>query len=165
MDDSAAQARREAARRENIKKGLVIVNTGEGKGKTTAALGLLMRAWGRDMKVGMMQFLKHENARFGEILAARKMGIELVPTGDGFTWTSKDINESQARSLAGWERAQPLIAEGGYDVFVLDEFTYPLHYGWLNTDEVIGWLRENKPPMLHLVITGRYAPPAADRLC
>src|SRR5262245_57146391 len=86
------RAARAASRREHIKKGLVIVNTGDGKGKTTAALGILMRAWGRDMRLGGVQFFKHENASFGELKATERMGIQLTPMGDGFTWTSKDID-------------------------------------------------------------------------
>lgn len=152
-------AHQRAARARNLKKGLVIVNTGDGKGKTTAALGILMRAWGRDLRVGMMQFLKHENARFGEIRAAAKMGIEIIPTGDGFTWTSRDLDETAARAIHAWHLAQARITSGNYDVLVLDEFTYPLHYGWLDVNEVIAWLRAHKPPQLHLIITGRYAPP------
>ncbi len=140
------------------KKGLLIVNTGDGKGKTTAALGVLFRAWGRDMRVCMFQFLKHENASFGENKAARKLGIEITPIGDGFTWISRDINKSVARAQHGWELAKQRISSGDYDIIILDEFTYLLHYGWLNTNDVIVWLRENKPPMLHLIITGRYAP-------
>lgn len=148
----------ENQRQRREKKGLVIVNTGKGKGKTTAALGVMMRAWGRDMRVGMLQFLKHEKARFGEIKAAKKMGIEIIPTGDGFTHLSQDLNETEARARYGWQMAKEYISNGRYDVFVLDEFTYPLYYGWLDENEVVDWLRQNKPPMLHLIITGRYAP-------
>ena len=154
----SAEERRQAARRKNLKKGLVIVNTGEGKGKTTAALGVMTRAWGRNMRVGLIQFLKHENAKFGEIRAAEKMDVEWIGLGDGWTWTSKDMDETQARAVAGWEVAQQHIVSGDYDVFIMDEFTYPLHYGWLDVNEVVGWLGENKPEMLHIVITGRYAP-------
>ncbi|HID33202.1 MAG TPA: cob(I)yrinic acid a,c-diamide adenosyltransferase [Anaerolineae bacterium] len=147
-------------RRASKKKGLVIVNTGNGKGKTTAALGVLLRAWGRGMKVGVIQFLKSSTARYGEIKAARMLDIDWVITGDGWTWTSRDLDVSAALARHGWELAQKRIAEGGYDVLILDEFTYPLHFGWLDTDEVIAWLRDHKPPMLHLIITGRYAPQA-----
>jgi cob(I)alamin adenosyltransferase len=154
------EQRRQAVRRTKIKKGLVIVNTGEGKGKTTAALGIMLRAWGRKMRVGLIQFLKHENARFGEIQAAERMGIERIGLGDGWTWTSRDMAETKARAVAGWKLAQTHIVSGAYDVLILDEFTYPLHYGWLDTETVIDWLREYKPAMLHLIITGRYAPPA-----
>jgi cob(I)alamin adenosyltransferase len=143
-----------------MKKGLVIVNTGAGKGKTTAALGILMRAWGRNMRVGGIQFFKHENASFGEIKAAQRMGIELKPMGDGFTWTSRNMDETQARALHGWQTAQQKISSAAYDIFLLDEFTYVLDFGWLDAAEVVAWLRQHKPPMLHLVVTGRNAPPA-----
>jgi cob(I)alamin adenosyltransferase len=142
-----------------LKKGLVIVNTGNGKGKTTAALGILMRAWGRDMRLGGIQFFKHENASFGELKAAERMGIELTPMGDGFTWTSRDLDETQAKALHGWEVAKQKIASGNYDIFLLDEFTYLMSFGWLATSDVVAWLRANKPETLHLIITGRDAPP------
>ncbi len=144
-------------RRTSKKKGLVILNTGNGKGKTTAALGILMRAWGRGMKVGVIQFLKNEQARYGEIKAAKKMGIDWVATGDGWTWTSRDLDESVSRARHGWELAKDHILNGGYDVLLLDEFTYTIHFQWLDETEVIQWLQANKPPMLHLIITGRYA--------
>lgn len=155
-----AQARREAARQAKKQKGLVMVHTGTGKGKTTAALGVLTRAWGRDMRLGGIQFFKHENAHFGELRACERMGIELTPMGDGFTWTSRDMDETQAKALHGWAVAQQKILSGNYDIFLLDEFTYVLHFGWVGTSEVVTWLREHKPPMLHLIITGRDAPPA-----
>jgi cob(I)alamin adenosyltransferase len=158
---AAAQARRAAVRRERKKKGLVIVNTGTGKGKTTAALGVMTRAWGRKMKIGVLQFLKNENARFGEIKASERMGdIDWIATGDGWTWTSHDMDETEARARHGWSIAQERIRAANYDLLILDEFTYPLHYGWLDAGEVIAWLEANKPPALHLIITGRYAPQA-----
>jgi len=139
-------------------KGLVIVNTGNGKGKTTAAIGLLTRAWGRDMRLGGIQFLKHEKASYGELRAFERMGITLTPVGDGFTWMSRDMDETQAKALHGWELAKAQILSGAYDIFLLDEFTYVMHFGWLDAAEVVDWLRTNKPPMLHLIITGRDAP-------
>lgn len=143
-----------------IKKGLVIVNTGNGKGKTTAALGVLFRAWGRNMRIVMLQFLKNENANYGEIKAAKKLGINIRPVGDGFTWTSKDMDKTIALAVHGWEEAKALIASNEYDIVVLDEFTYPLAFGWIKTEDVIEWLKVHKPPMLHLIITGRDAPKA-----
>ncbi|HLA43114.1 MAG TPA: cob(I)yrinic acid a,c-diamide adenosyltransferase [Aggregatilineales bacterium] len=142
------------------KKGLVIIHTGDGKGKTTAALGVMLRAWGRGMKVCMIQFIKHEGGSWGEVRAAEKLGIEWIKTGDGFTWTSKDMDETTAKALHGWKIAQEKISSGAYDLVILDEFTYVMAFGWLDTDEVIDWLRENRPPMLHLIITGRDAPAA-----
>jgi len=142
------------------KKGLLIVNTGDGKGKTTAALGVLLRAWGRDMRVGGIQFFKHENANYGELRALARMGVKLTPMGDGFTWTSRDLDETQAKALHGWTVAQEQIKSEAYDIFLLDEFTYVMQFGWLDTAEVVAWLVANKPPMLHLIITGRDAPQA-----
>lgn len=147
------------SKQKSRKKGLVIVNTGEGKGKTTAALGLALRAWGHGMRVLIIQFLKHQNSSFGETRAAKKIGIEIIPVGDGFTWTSRNMEETIACNRQGWEQAQGYITSGDHDVVILDEFTYLLHFGWLDTHQVVGWLREYKPPMLHLVITGRDAPP------
>ena len=139
--------------------GLTLVFTGNGKGKTTAALGLIFRAWGRGFRICVIQFIKAKTGHWGEVIAAQKLGIEWHKTGDGFTWLSKDLDESGASSRAGWELAQQKIASAEYDLVLLDEFTYPLAYGWLDTEEAIGWLKAHKPPMLHLVITGRDAPP------
>jgi len=143
-----------------MKKGLLIVNTGDGKGKTTAALGMVLRAWGRGFHICVIQFVKAETGGWGEVKAAKKLGIEWHTTGDGFTWTSKDMNETTARALHGWEIAKEKIAGNQYDLIVLDEFTYALHFGWLDTGDVLEWLRLNRPLDLHLVITGRSAPEA-----
>ncbi len=159
--DAEAQERRVKVRQANQKKGLVMVNTGNGKGKTTAALGLMTRAWGRNMRVCVIQFIKNENARYGEIKAAERMGgIDWICSGDGFTWASKNITETEALARHGWKIAQERIAGGNYDLVILDEFTYALTYNWLNTETVIEWLKANKPAMLHVVITGRNAPAA-----
>lgn len=144
----------------NPKKGLLIVNTGDGKGKTTAALGMVLRAWGRGFRICVIQFIKAETGQWGEIKAAKKLGIEWHATGDGFTWLSKDMDETTARALHGWEIAKEKIASDQYDLIVLDEFTYTMVYKWLDTNEVMEWLRLNRPSNLHLVITGRSAPEA-----
>ncbi|MBL6966784.1 MAG: cob(I)yrinic acid a,c-diamide adenosyltransferase [Anaerolineales bacterium] len=141
-------------------KGLVIINTGQGKGKTTAGLGLLLRAWGQGLRPCVIQFVKAGTGRWGEVKAAEKLGVEWHKLGDGFTWKSKDSGEGIAKALHGWEIAKEKIASGEYDLIVLDEFTYTMHFEWLNTNKVIDWLKANKPPELHLVITGRYAPEA-----
>lgn len=140
------------------RKGLIIIHTGDGKGKSTAAFGMVLRAWGRGMKTCVIQFIKSDTAVWGETMAARKLELEWITTGDGFTWDSKDLNETAARAVHGWELAQEKIASGKYDLIVLDEMTYPFQFGWLNEDEVTGWLAANKPEKLHLVITGRDAP-------
>ena len=155
---SAGEAAGTALKPEHVKKGLLVVNTGGGKGKTTAALGVLFRAWGRGMRVCVIQFIKAETGNWGEVKAAKSLGIEWHRMGDGFTWLSKDVDETVARARAGWQLAQEKIASGNYDLVVLDEFTYPLTYGWVSTAEVLAWLEANKPPMLHLIVTGRDAP-------
>ena len=140
-----------------INKGLVIVNTGTGKGKTTAAMGIMLRAWGRDMKVIMLQFIKHTTANFGEQRAAKKMGIDVRAMGDGFTWRSRDLDHTAELAREHWENCKEVIAEGDYDVVILDEFTYALHYGWVPVDDALEVLR-NRPEMMHVIITGRNAP-------
>jgi cob(I)alamin adenosyltransferase len=143
-----------------IKKGLVIVNTGNGKGKSTSAFGVLLRAWGRGFRICVIQFIKAETGQWGEIKAAKKLGIDWFTTGDGFTWTSKDMDETIARAVNGWEIAKEKIISRNFDLVILDEFTYILQYGWLKTSEIIDWLKASKPEDMHLIITGRDAPPA-----
>jgi cob(I)alamin adenosyltransferase len=158
MTKQATQTQEKTANSNGKRKGLVMVHTGIGKGKTTAALGMIFRAWGRGMKVGMVQFLKRETGSWGEVKAAQKLGIDWVKTGDGFTWTSRDMDETIAKALHGWEVAQEMISAGQHDLLVLDEFTYLMAYDWVDTADVIDWLKKNKPPAMHLVITGRDAP-------
>ena len=136
---------------------LVIVNTGNGKGKTTAALGLLLRAWGQNMRVVMLQFLKAQTGNWGEVKAARKLGVEIVPLGDGFTWLSKDIEQDRLLAQQCWRRCRELIESGRYDIVVMDEMTYCFKFGWLDLAEVLEVLAR-RPPNLHVVITGRDAP-------
>ncbi len=160
MMESQGEEKRRAARRRRVRKGLVIVNTGPGKGKTTAALGTLLRAWGRGMRCCMVQFIKNETGNWGEVKAARQLGIEWHQMGDGFTWLSKDMDETVAKARHAWTVAQQKIASGDYNLVILDEFTYPLKFGWLDVDDVIAWLRDHKPSIVHLIVTGRDAPPA-----
>ena len=141
------------------RKPLVIVYTGNGKGKTTAALGVLLRAYGRGWTTVMLSFMKSETSNYGEERAGRKLGIEMVPLGGGFTWLSKDLEKDKALARRCWEACKEKISSGRYDIVVLDEMTYPLNYGWLDTGEVIEFLR-SRPPNLHVIITGRDAPAA-----
>ena len=143
-----------------MKHGLVIVNTGNGKGKSTAAFGTLLRAWGRGMRVCVVQFIKAETGNWGEIQAARKLEIEWHSLGDGFTWLSKDLAKSAEKAQQAWALAQEKIASGNYDVIALDELTYTFKFGWVDVNGAIAWLKEHKPPELHLIIMGRDAPDA-----
>jgi cob(I)alamin adenosyltransferase len=139
------------------RQGLFLVHTGHGKGKTTAALGLLVRAAGYGLSVGMFQFIKSAETRYGEHIAAAALGIEIVPLGDGFTWLSENIAEDRALAERGWARVRDVIAAGTYDVLILDELTYCLTFRWLSVDEVLETLR-HRPAWMHVVITGRDAP-------
>ncbi|HCI78733.1 MAG TPA: cob(I)yrinic acid a,c-diamide adenosyltransferase [Ktedonobacter sp.] len=139
------------------RKGLVMVYTGEGKGKTTAALGLLFRAWGHDLRVVMLQFLKAKTGAWGEIRAAQRMGIEIIPLGQGFTWTSENLAQDRALAQECWQQCREKIESNQYDVVIMDEITYPLRYQWLNLDEILTTLQTRNPQM-HIVLTGRDAP-------
>ena len=147
----------ERAKRGRVRHGLVIVNTGEGKGKTTAALGVIFRAWGRDFDIRMFQFIKHTGARFGEHRAAKRLEIPIESMGDGFTWLSKDLDRTAALAVEQWNRCRDVILAGAEDIVVLDEFTYAMHYGWIPVGEVIDTLRQ-RPDSMHVIITGRNAP-------
>ena len=140
-------------------RGLLMINTGNGKGKTTAAMGLMLRAWGHDKKVIMLQFVKNTKANFGEHRAARKIGMEIIAGGAGFVipGVAGDIEKSIRLSRELWSRAAQIITSGEYDMVVLDELSYPLKYGWLDVQEVISVLR-NRPDDEHVVITGRDMP-------
>jgi len=139
------------------KKSLVIVYTGDGKGKTTAALGILMRARGRGLRVLMLSFMKAVGGDYTEQHAAKKLGAEFAAVGRGFTWLSDDVEKDKAMALFGWRRARREIASGAYDVVILDELTYPLTFDWLALDDVLDVLRK-RPDGVHVVITGRRAP-------
>lgn len=154
QEQADARARGQAGR-----KGLVIINTGNGKGKTTAALGLLMRCWGQDLRGVMFQFLKAKTGKWGEIRAAQRMGIEITPLGKGFTWMSENIEQDRALAQFCWEQCREKIESGLYDIVILDEITYPLKYGWLAIEDVLTTLRQ-RDPRLHIVMTGRDAPEA-----
>ncbi len=140
------------------RRGLLIVNTGHGKGKTTAALGLMLRASGRGLRVKLFQFVKHERAKFGEHRQLEALGLAFKGLGDGFTWRSKDLDHSEHLALKGWIEAKTAIESGDWDMVVLDEFTYALQYGWVTWDDVHSCLT-NRDSRLHVVITGRNATP------
>lgn len=138
------------------RRGLVIVNTGHGKGKTTAALGLMVRAHGRGLKTRLFQFIKHEGAKFGEHRALETLGVPFEGLGDGFSWRSQDLEASKALAQAGWQQAKEAMLSGDYDLIVLDEVTYPVSWGWIDVDDVVQALTA-RPEKMHVVLTGRDA--------
>src|SRR3990167_1578923 len=122
---------------EGERRGLVIVHTGNGKGKSTAAFGLALRAHGRGKAVKIYQFMKVPSARFGEHRVFEQLGVPIEGLGDGFSWKSQDLEHSAALAREGWARAQATLQAGEYFMVILDEITYPLIYGWLPLDEVL----------------------------
>ena len=144
------------------RRGLLIVNTGDGKGKSTAAFGLALRAHGRQhvhgKPVKIYQFMKVPSARFGEHRMFEQLGLPIEGLGDGFSWKSQDLEHSARLARDGWERAKATILAGTHFLVVLDEITYPLIYGWLPLDDVLQTLRD-RPRDVHVCLTGRRCPP------
>jgi len=136
--------------------GLLIVNTGDGKGKTTAALGTVTRAWGRGLKCVIFQFIKSAENPYGEHMACAKMDIAIEPLGDGFTWLSDDLGADRELAARGWARCQTAIDSAEYDVIVFDELTYPLNFGWLDTTMVLNAIAARSKGT-HIIVTGRNA--------
>ena len=149
---------RDTPKPQGERRGLVFVHTGNGKGKTTAALGLALRAHGRGKLVKVYQFMKVPTARFGEHRMFEQIGLPIEGLGDGFSWKSKDLEHSAQLARDGWEKARAAILSGEHFLVVLDEITYPLIYGWLPLDGVLQTLRE-RPKDVHVCLTGRRCPP------
>ena len=149
-------------RPEGERRGLVILNTGDGKGKSTAAFGLALRAFGRQhvhgKQVRIFQFMKVPTARFGEHRMFEQIGLPIEGLGDGFSWKSKDLEHSAQLARDGWQKARAAILDGAHFLVVLDEITYPLIYGWLSLDEVLATLKA-RPKDVHVCLTGRRCPP------
>jgi len=140
-----------------MEKGLLIVFTGNGKGKTTAALGMALRAAGHDMRVLILQFIKGAWS-YGELDALKRLDqVEILPLGTGFTWQKENLEEDRRLAESGWQKATLEISRGAYDMIILDELNYVLSYGLLPVDLVLDAVK-NRPAKLHLVVTGRNAP-------
>jgi cob(I)alamin adenosyltransferase len=138
-------------------RSVVIVNTGHGKGKTTAAIGTLIRAVARGWKACVVQFIKSGKWRTGEAQIAKQLGIEWWTIGDGFSWESENLEESEAVARSAWDAARQKISSGDYHLVVLDEITYPMNWGWISSEEVSRVIRE-RPPHVNVIATGRDAP-------
>ena len=135
----------------------LIVNTGTGKGKSSAAFGVLTRAWARGWTVCVVQFLKSEKWKAGERKLADHLDIEWHTLGDGFTWESTDMDETIAKGQHAWGVAAEKIASGDYDLVILDEVTYAVKYGWVAVEDMVAALA-HRPQRTNVIITGRYAP-------
>ena len=133
---------------------LVLVNTGHGKGKSTAAFGTLMRAVAREWHACVVQFLKSGTWHTGEEKVGRSLGVEWFSAGDGFSWESDDLDESQAKAVAAWAFSKKLIAEGNHQLIVLDEVSYPMTWGWIDPVDVAATLA-SRPDHVNVFLTGR----------
>lgn len=138
-------------------RSLVLVNTGDGKGKSTAAFGVVMRGVARGWRVAVIQFIKSDKWKVGEEKVARQLGVDWLKGGDGFTWESPNLDRSEGRAAAAWQLAAATIAAGEHQLIVLDEVTYPMNWGWIDSDEVLQAIRA-RPPQVNIVATGRDAP-------
>jgi cob(I)alamin adenosyltransferase len=136
---------------------LVLVNTGHGKGKSTAAFGTMLRAVARGWKVSVIQFIKSGKWRVGEEAIGRQLGVDWWTIGDGFTWNSRDMDETEARAREAWRTARDKLASGDYEMVLLDEITYPVNYGWIDVADVVSAIRE-RPSHVNVILTGRDAP-------
>lgn len=143
-------------------RGLLIVNTGDGKGKTTCAIGLMVRAAGQGLNCCMIQFMKSKTDRYGEHESLERLGVEVHTMGDGFTWDTQDKEQDIKTSEETWALCVEKMRSGEYDLLVFDELVYVLDYGFLDADEVLKEIREVRAdqPALHIVLTGRNAPEA-----
>ena len=137
-------------------RGLLLVNTGNGKGKSTAAFGVAFRAVGQGLSVSVIQFIKGK-WKTGELESSQRLGLELIAMGKGFTWESANIEEDKALMRQAWIAASEKILSGDYDLIILDELNYVLGYGYLPLDDVIRCLQA-RPAHVHVMLTGRNAP-------
>ena len=158
--------------RQRRNRPLVVVHTGDGKGKSTAAFGLALRGWNQGFDIGVFQFVKSAKWRIGEQTVLERLGalheetgeggpVDWHKMGSGWSWSRKqgDAEDHAAAAAEGWAEIKRCLADERYDLLVLDEFTYPIKWGWVSAEEVASVLAE-RPGRQHVVITGRDAAPA-----
>jgi cob(I)alamin adenosyltransferase len=144
--------------RQRRNRPLVVVHTGDGKGKSTAAFGLALRGWNQGWSIAVFQFVKSAKWRLGEQTAFEQLGIEWHKMGSGWSWSRKqgDEEDHAVAAAEGWAEIKRRIAAQEHDLLLLDEFTYPVNWGWVDVDDVVETLA-NRPGHQHVVITGRRA--------
>jgi len=140
-------------------RGLLLIHTGNGKGKSTAAFGLLARALGHGMSAVVVQFIKSRSDTGEEAFFRTSPNLTWHVMGDGFTWETQNAEQDMQTARAAWDQVLTYMNDPAVDLLILDEFTYALKYGWLTIEEVCQAL-QNRPVMQHVVITGRAAPQA-----
>lgn len=148
-----------AIARADREKGLLLVLTGNGKGKSSSAFGMLARALGHGMRAGVAQFIKGRSDTGEEAFFRRQPDVVWHVLGEGFTWDTQNLERDTETAQRGWAVVQKMLSDPALDLIVLDELTYPLKFGWLDLTVVLNDLK-NRPPMQHVVITGRGAPEA-----
>lgn len=148
-----------AIARADQEKGLLLVLTGNGKGKSSSAFGMAARALGHGMHVGVAQFIKGRSDTGEEAFFRQQANVVWHVLGEGFTWDTQDLARDTETAQRGWAIVQTMLRDPSLDLIVLDELTYPLKFGWLSLNQVLDDLK-NRPPMQHVVITGRAAPEA-----
>jgi cob(I)alamin adenosyltransferase len=136
---------------------VVVLNTGDGKGKSSAAFGVMLRGVARGWPVAVVQFVKSGAWKTGEEKLGREHGVHWLNVGQGFTWDSNDLEHDKALARDGWRQAAALLAGGEYRLVILDELTYLCTWGWIDTAEVAAAIRD-RPEQVNVVITGRDAP-------
>lgn len=157
--------------RQRRNRPLLMVHTGDGKGKSTAAFGMALRGWNQGFAIGVFQFVKSAKWRVGEQAVLERLGalhdqtgeggpVQWHKMGSGWSWSRKAgaAEDHAGDALAGWNEVKRRLAEQTHDLYVLDEFTYPINWGWVDVDDVVETLR-NRPGHQHVVITGRRADP------
>ncbi len=135
---------------------LLVVNTGNGKGKSSAAFGVMVRGVARGWKVAVLQFIKSGDWKVGEETIGRQLGVDWQALGHGFTWDSSNIDQDKALAQQSWATARAVVEAGEHQLVVLDELTYLMNWGWIDADEVIRVLRD-RPPTVNVIVTGRDA--------
>ncbi|MGL5929560.1 MAG: cob(I)yrinic acid a,c-diamide adenosyltransferase [Dermatophilaceae bacterium] len=157
--------------RQRRNRPLLVIHTGDGKGKSTAAFGLALRGWNQGWRIGVFQFVKSARWRIGEQTVLERLGrlhdetgeggpVDWHKMGSGWSWTRKsgDAGDHRAAAVEGWQEITRRLADQTYDLLVLDEFTYPMAWGWVDVDDVVDTLTA-RPGFQHVVVTGRRADP------
>jgi cob(I)alamin adenosyltransferase len=137
---------------------VIVLNTGDGKGKSSSAFGVMGRGWARGWRVAVVQFIKADDWHTGEKKLADHLGVEWHTLGDGFTWESTDLDETAAKGRHAWDVAKSRLASGEYQLVILDELTYAITFGWIDVHDVVAGLRD-RAPRTNVVVTGRNAAP------
>ena len=156
-DPSEVPLENPAAEKAGRAESIVLVNTGDGKGKSSAAFGVMIRGIARGWNVAVVQFVKSGNWNVGEEKIGRQLGVDWFNEGEGFTWNSENLEHDKAVARKGWAQAQALIEADDHQLIVLDELTYLINWGWIDPEPVYEVIR-NRPPKVNVVVTGRDAP-------